>query len=80
MGLQLSCFLVTAWEAFAKWEKKSIWDYPVEFLDVSVYQPVRAERTEKVKLGVIFDFSNKFQASSLASTLNLLHQSLDFNS
>ena len=66
-GLQLSCFLVTAWEAFAKWEKKSIWERPVEFLDVSVFQPVKCERTDKVKLGVIFDFSNRFQAGLLLS-------------
>lgn len=63
----MSCFLVTAWEALAKFEKKSIWDYPVEFSKVTVYQPVRAERTEKVKLGVLFDFSSHFQVNEVPS-------------
>ena len=81
-GLQLSCFLVTAWEAFAKWEKKSIWERPVEFLDVSVFQPVKCERTDKVKLGVIFDFSNRFQARlrSFSSSLLPITWLASFNS
>ena len=60
--MQLACFLVTAWEAFAKWEEKTIWECPVEFTNVSVYQPVQVERTAKVALNVIFDFSQNFQA------------------
>ena len=60
--MQMSCFLVTAWEAFAAQEGKSIWQMPVEFMHIEVLQPVRAERTEKVRLSVLFDFSNKFQA------------------
>ena len=59
--MQLSCFLVTAWEAFAQWEEKTIWEQPVEFLDVSVHMPVQAERTARVILGGIFDYSNHFQ-------------------
>ena len=58
----MSCFLVTAWEAFAAQESKTIWQMPVEFMHIEVLQPVRAERTEKVKLSVLFDFSSKFQA------------------
>ena len=58
--MQLSCFLVTAWDVFAEFDKKTIWDYPVEFTNVSVYQPVQVERTEKVILGVLFDFKNQF--------------------
>ena len=34
---------------------------PVEFTDVSVYQPVQVERTAKVALNVIFDFNQRFQ-------------------
>ena len=52
---------MTAWEAFAKWEEKTIWEMPVEFTDVSVYQPVQVERTSKVALNVIFDFNQRFQ-------------------
>ena len=62
---QLACFLVTAWEAFAKWEEKTIWECPVEFTNVSVYQPVQVERTAKVALNVIFNFSQEFQARPL---------------
>ena len=62
--LQLACFLVTAWEAFAQWEEKLIWDVPVEFTEVSVYMPVQVERTAKVQLDVIFDFSNRFQVTA----------------
>lgn len=59
--MQLACFLVTAWDVFAEFDKKTIWEYPVEFLDVQVFQPVRVERTDKVVLGVLFDFKSKFQ-------------------
>ena len=67
LWLQLSCFLVTAWEGFAKFEHKTIWEVPVEFTNVSVYQPVQVERTAKVELGVIFDFSNRFQVLASAA-------------
>jgi len=59
----MSCFLVTAWEAFAAHEGKTIWQMPVEFMHIEVLQPVRAERTEKVRLSVLFDFSSRFQAN-----------------
>lgn len=73
--MQLSCFLVTAWEAFAQFEEKTIWQQPVEFSDVSVYMPVQAERTAKVILGVLFDFSNRFQvmAFSLQHAVLVMH-------
>ena len=59
--VQLSSFLVTAWEGRALWDEKPITEFPVEFLDVEVFQPVRAEKTEKVVLEVCYNFSNKFQ-------------------
>ena len=70
--LQLSCFLVTAWEAFAQWEEKTIWEMPVEFLNVRVHRPVQAERTAKVHLGVIFDFSNNFQVRADSGSFHSL--------
>lgn len=63
-GVQLACFLVSAWDVLAEFEEKTIWDFPVEFLDVAVYQPVRVERTDKVVLGVLFDFKSRFQVQS----------------
>ena len=71
--MQLACFLVTAWEAFAQFEEKTIWEVPVEFLDVQVFMPVQAERTAKVHLGVLFDFSNRFQVG-LGDALPRQHQ------
>ena len=62
--LQLSCFLVTAWDVFAEFDEKTIWEYPVEFTNVSVFQPVQVERTEKVILGVLFDYKNHFSVYS----------------
>ena len=59
--LQLSCFLVLAWEAFALWEKKDYWEVPVEFLDVLVHMPVQAERGKTVSIGVVFNYSNHFE-------------------
>ena len=62
LALQMACFLVTAWEAFAHLHGKTIWELPVEFTDVNVVQPVRADRDEDVTLWVITDNSNHFQA------------------
>ena len=59
--LQMSCFLVTAWEAFAKQHEKSIWDLPVEFSDVHVYQPVSVNRGDKVQLDVSWNFGGNWQ-------------------
>ena len=63
LDFQMSCFVVTAWEALAAQEGKTIWEMPVEWKHVEIHQPVRAERTEKVELGVLFDFNHTFQVS-----------------
>ena len=69
----MACFLVTAWEVFAKFEQKSIWECPVEFQDVLVLAPIRAERTDKVRIRVLFDFDDSFQVRTLSdSSLRLL--------
>ena len=54
---------MTAWDVFAEFNEKTIWDCPVEFTNVSVYQPVQVERTEKVVLGVLFDYKSQFSVS-----------------
>lgn len=77
--LQLSCFLVTAWDVFAEFEEKTIWDCPVEFTNVSVYQPVQVERTEKVVLGVLYDYKSQFSVSPLPSPTPSSHLDILFD-
>lgn len=59
--MQLSSFLVTAWEAFARWEGKTIWEQPVEFLDMLVNTPIQVEKNGKVVVSCLIDFDNHFQ-------------------
>ena len=70
-SLQMSCFVVTAWEAFAKQKEKSIWDCPVEFTDVHVFQPVSVKRGDKVLIQVAWDYSGNFQVPPLLQTQSL---------
>lgn len=69
--MQLSCFLVLAWEAYALWHRKTYWELPVEFTDISVYMPVQAPRGGKISLGVTFDYSYKFQVTQVRNTMLL---------
>ena len=63
MAVQMSAFLVTAWEALAKkHDADSIWEFPVEFLDVQILMPVPVQPDQQIILGVAFNFSNGFQA------------------
>jgi hypothetical protein len=53
-------YVVTAWEALAVKEGKSISEVPVTFDDVCIHQAVPAEADQKVTLGVLLAPGNRF--------------------
>ena len=59
--VQATSYLVTAWEALATQQEKTMDELPVTFEDVSIVQAVQAQPGENVTLSVLLDRSHRFQ-------------------
>jgi fatty acid synthase, animal type len=57
-------YVVTAWEALAVKESKSIAELPVTFDDIMIHQAVPAEEGQKITLGVQLAPGNRFYVSA----------------
>lgn len=58
-------YVVTAWEALAVKEGKSIAELPVTFDNITIHQAVPAEEGQKITLGVQLAPGNRFYVRAL---------------
>jgi hypothetical protein len=70
-------YVVTAWEALAVKEGKSISEVPVTFDDVCIHQAVPAEADQKVTLGVLLAPGNRFHVRIPSSNQHLFSRYTD---
>lgn len=61
--MQATSYMVTAWEALATQQEKTMDELPVSFEDVSIVQAVQAQPGENVTLSVLLDRSHRFQVT-----------------